>query len=174
MLSRKDEFTLANRCRKRSGGRVAQPKPFIPVTRLQIFTRADRCRTLWNVLLRNEVVRPGGTPALYFPRLRQDEHTDSDTNNKRYCKRPLEHNTSAFVNEETNTAVRTDMHHQNLSSFHGSAVLLYPFTSQKPGLSFARNSSPLTHFAPFHAYRRGVKIRIGPPCSRSRGTPFTV
>ena len=36
------------------------------------------------------------------------------------------------------------------SSSQGSALLLYPRTSQKPGLSSVMNSMPLTHFALFH------------------------
>jgi len=69
---------------------------------------------------------------------------------------------------------RSNQLHHVLSSFHGSAVLLYPFCSQKPGRSAGINSKPFTHFAPFHAYRRGVKTRIGPPWSRSSGLPFNV
>ena len=52
-------------------------------------------------------------------------------NTRRYCK-------------------RTIFYSQYRSSFQGSALLLYPFCSQKPGLSALINSIDLIHFAPFH------------------------
>src|SRR5437773_96013 len=57
------------------------------------------------------------------------------------------------------------------SSFQGSAVLLYPRTSQYPGSSSFTNVIWRSHFALFHAYRFGTTRRIGPPCSRGRGFP---
>src|SRR4051812_40835617 len=57
------------------------------------------------------------------------------------------------------------------SSVQGSAVLLYPRTSQKPGLSSALNSIERTNLALFHPYSFGITSRTGPPCSRGSGWP---
>src|SRR3989442_3754827 len=55
------------------------------------------------------------------------------------------------------------------SSVNGSAVLLYPRTSQYPSSSSSVNVIARTHFALLYAYRFGTRSRTGPPCSSGSG-----